>query len=115
MRILLQLGLLTVTVLASARLIRGVKVKSVPAAVGVAVVFSLLNWLLGGLLKVLFFLPALLTLGLLFLFLPLIINAILLWLTDKALHVFEIEDAKALWLMALVITAVNALAHLALR
>ena len=115
MRILLQLGVLTVTVLASARFIQGVKVKSVPAAVGVAVVFSLLNWLLAGLLKVLLFLPAILTLGLLFLFVPLIVNVVLLWLTDKALHVFEIEDAKALWLMALVITAVNALAHLALR
>lgn len=115
MRILLQLAVLTVTVLASARLIQGVKVKSIPAAVGVAVVFSLLNWLLAGLLKFLLFLPAILTLGLLFLFLPLIVNVILLWLTDKALHVFEIEDAKALWLMALVITAVNAVAHLALR
>ena len=113
--ILLQLAILTITVLASARFIEGVKVKSIPAAVGVAVVFSLLNWLLGGLLKVLFFLPAILTLGLLFLFLPLIINAILLWLTDKALHVFEIETGKAHWLMALVITLVNAAAHFALR
>lgn len=115
MRILLQLAVLTLTVLASARFIRGVKVKSIPAAAGVAVVFSLLNWALAWLLNILFFLPALLTLGLLFLFLPLIINAILLWLTDKALHVFEIEDAKALWLMALLITAANFVLHLALR
>jgi uncharacterized membrane protein YvlD (DUF360 family) len=115
MLILLRLAILTATVLLCARFIQGVKVKSIPAAVGVAVVFSVLNWLLAGVLKVLFFLPAILTLGLLFLFLPLIINAILLWLTDKALHVFEIETGKAHWLMALIITLVNAATYFALR
>jgi putative membrane protein len=109
MRILLHLALLTATVLLSARYIAGVRVKSTPAAIGVAVVFSLLNWLLGGLIKVLLFLPAILTFGLLFLFLPLIVNVILLWVTDKLLHVFEIENAKSLWLMAIFISVVNAL------
>lgn len=109
MRILLHLALLTATVLLSSRYIAGVRVKNTPAAIGVAVVFSLLNWLLGGLIKFLLFLPAILTFGLLFLVLPLIVNVIVLWLTDKLLHVFEIEDAKGLWLMAIVITAVNAL------
>jgi putative membrane protein len=115
MRILLHLALLTATVLLSSRYIAGVRVKSTPAAVGVAVVFSLLNWLLGGLIKFLLFLPAILTLGLLFLVLPLIVNVIMLWLTDKLLHVFEIEDAKGLWLMAILITAVNALFFLLTR
>ena len=46
---------------------------------------------------------------------PLLMNTILLWLTDKVLHVFEIEDARGLWLMALLITAVNAATHFALR
>jgi uncharacterized membrane protein YvlD (DUF360 family) len=115
MQTLAQLAILTLTVLAAARYIRGVRVTSVPAAVGVAVVFSVLNWLLAGLLKVLLFLPAILTLGLMFLVMPLIVNTILLWLTDKVLHVFEIEDAKALWIMSLLITIVNAIAHFALR
>ena len=115
MYVLVHLAVLTITVLASACYIRGVKINSVPAAIGVAIVFSLFNWLLAGLLKVLLFLPAILTLGLLFLVMPLIVNAILLWLTDKVLHVFEIEDAKGLWLMALLITAANAVTHLALR
>jgi uncharacterized membrane protein YvlD (DUF360 family) len=78
-------------------------------------VFSLLNWLIGWLIKVLLFLPALLTLGLLFLVLPLIVNAVLLWVTDKLLHVLEIEDARALWLMAILITVVNGLFHLLVR
>jgi putative membrane protein len=109
MRILLHLALLTATVLLSSRYIAGVRVKSTPAAVGVAVVFSVLNWLIGWLIKVLLVVPAILTFGLLFLVLPLIANVILLWLTDKVLHTFEIEDAKGLWLMAILITAVNAL------
>jgi uncharacterized membrane protein YvlD (DUF360 family) len=115
MYVLIHLALLTITVLVSARYIHGVRIKSTPAAIGVAVVFSVFNWLLAGLLKVLLFLPAILTLGLLFLIMPLIVNAILLWLTDKVLHVFEIEDAKGLWLMALLITGVNALSHFVLR
>ena len=53
--------------------------------------------------------------GLGFLIMPLVVNVILLWLTDKVLHVFEIEHAKALWLMALFISAANLVLHLALR
>ena len=33
-------------------------------------------------------------------------------MTDKLLHVFEIENAKALWLMAILVTVVNGLAAL---
>jgi uncharacterized membrane protein YvlD (DUF360 family) len=115
MSILIHLAVLTVTVLVSARYIQGVRVKSTPAAIGVAAVFGLLNWLLAGILKMLLWLPAILTFGLGFLIMPLVVNVILLWLTDKVLHVFEIEHAKALWLMACFITAANVVLHLALR
>jgi uncharacterized membrane protein YvlD (DUF360 family) len=115
MSIILHLAVLTAVVLASARFIQGVRVKSIPAAIGVAAVFGLLNWLLAGIIKMLLFLPAILTLGLGFLIMPLVVNVILLWLTDKVLHVFEIEHAKALWLMALFISAANLVLHLALR
>jgi putative membrane protein len=115
MRMLLHLAVLTVTVLLASRYITGVRVKSAPAALGVAVVFSLLNFLIGWLIKAALFLPAILTLGLLFLVLPLIANVILLWLTDKVLHVLDIEDARALWLMAILITVVNGLFHLLVR
>jgi uncharacterized membrane protein YvlD (DUF360 family) len=73
----------------------------------VAIVFSILNFLLGWLISALLFVPALLTLGLLFLFLPLIVNVVVLWLTDKALASFEITTVRALWLSAAVITLVN--------
>jgi uncharacterized membrane protein YvlD (DUF360 family) len=115
MSIIFHLAVLTAVVLASARFIQGVRVKSIPAAIGVAAVFGLLNWLLAGLIKMILFLPAILTLGLGFLIMPLVVNVILLWLTDKVLHVFEIEHAKALWLMALLISAANLALHLALR
>jgi uncharacterized membrane protein YvlD (DUF360 family) len=115
MRMLVHLAVLTATVLLGSRFISGVKVKNPVAAIAVAVVFSLFNWLLAFPIKMLLFLPAILTFGLLFLVLPLIVNAILLWLTDKVLHVFELEDAKALWLLAAVITAVNAGFHFLAR
>ena len=61
----------------------------------VAIVFSVLNFFLGWLIRVLLFMPAILTLGLLFLFMPFIVNTILLWLTDKLLGSFEIETFGA--------------------
>jgi putative membrane protein len=115
MHALAHLVVLTLTVLVAARYIQGVHVKNTPAAVGVAVVFSLLNWMLAGVLQVLLVVPAILTLGLLFLVMPLVVNAILLWLTDEILHVFEIENKKALFLMAFLITIAHALTSLALH
>ncbi len=107
MQTLLHLALLTVTVLGIARYLPGVEVKGTKSAIVVAVVFSLLNFFLAWLLKVLLFVPALLTLGLLFFFIPFIINAVLLWLTDKLLDSFTIKNARALFIAAGVITVVN--------
>ena len=80
---LLHLATLTLTVFALSRIFSSVKIRSVGSAVVVAIVFSLLNFFLGWLIRVALFLPAILTLGLLFLVLPFIVNTILLWLTDK--------------------------------
>ena len=111
MHTLIHLAVLTGVVLLASRIIAGVRIQSAPAAVVVALAFSVLNWLLGFPLKflvgVVVFVPAILTFGLLFLVIPLIVNAILLWITDKALQAFEIQNARALWLMALLISAAN--------
>jgi putative membrane protein len=112
---LLHLVLLTVTVLVLARLLPDVRVKSVGAALVVAVVFSVLNFFLSWLITVLLVVPAILTLGLLFLILPFVINAILLWLTDKLVSAFEIDSVGSLLFSAGVITAVNAVFHFVLR
>jgi uncharacterized membrane protein YvlD (DUF360 family) len=63
------------------------------------------------LLHALLFVPALLTLGLLFFFVPFIVNTVLLWLTDKLIGDFEIKTGRALLFSAAVITVVNWLFH----
>ena len=70
MHTLLHLAVLTGTVLLVERLFSSVKVKSIGTAIVVAIVFSLLNFFLGWLVKVALFVPAILTLGVLFLFVP---------------------------------------------
>ena len=107
MHILLHLAVLTVTVLLLARVLPGVHVRSTGSAIAVAVVFSLLNFFLGWLVKAVLFVPAILTLGLLFLIFPFVVNTVLLWLTDKLLRAFQIDSFGALLLSAAVITLVN--------
>jgi putative membrane protein len=112
---LIHLGVLTLTILALARTLPDVRIRSAGTALVVAVVFSLLNFFLAWFIKVLLVVPAILTLGLLFLILPFVVNAILLWLTDKVLSSFKIESLGSLLLSAGAITAVNAIMHFALR
>jgi putative membrane protein len=104
---LLHLAVLTATFLGIARLLPDVQIKGVGNAVLISVVFSVLNLLLGLALKALLFLPALLTFGLLFFFIPFIVNTVILWLTDKLLDRFEIKSVRALLLSASSITLVN--------
>ena len=115
MYILLHLAALTVTVLALGRIFPSVKVKSVGSALVVAIVFSVLNVLLGWLIEVALFIPAILTLGILFLFMHFIVNTVLLWLTDKLIGSFEIGSTSALFGSAAVITIVNAAFRMAMN
>jgi putative membrane protein len=107
MHILLHLAVLALTVLVLARVQPNVRVRSIGSAVLVAVIFSVLNFFLGWLIRAVLFVPAIFTLGLLFLFVPFIVNAVLLWLTDKLMASFEIKTMPALFLSAAVITLVN--------
>lgn len=112
---LLHLGALTVTVLVLSRILPGVRVKSIVTALVVAVVFSVLNFFLGWLIKAALFIPAVLTLGVLFLFIPFIVNLILLWLTDKLLKGFEVETVGGLLLSSAAITLVNGIFYWAMH
>jgi len=112
---LLHLAALTGTVLLLEKLLPSVKVKSLLSAVLVAVVFSVLNFFLGWLIRAFLIVPAILTLGLLFLIMPFIVNAILLWLTDKLMRSFEIETTGGLLVSAGVVTLVNAVFHMAIH
>jgi putative membrane protein len=113
MHTLLHLAALALTILILSRVLPSVRIKSAGTAVLVAVVFSVLNfflgWLLELLIKAVLFVPAVLTLGLLFLLVPFLVNAIVLWLTDKLLGSFEIRALRGLLLSAGAITLVNAL------
>jgi putative membrane protein len=119
MHILLHLAVLTGTVLLLARFLPGVQIKRTRSAVLVAVVFSLLNLAIGWLVKLLLFavllIPAVFTLGLAFVVLPFVANAILLWITDELLETFELKDTRVLLIAAGAITAANALLHFAIN
>jgi putative membrane protein len=109
--VLLHLIVLTATVLLLARFLPSVRVKSVGSAIVVALVFSVLNVLLGWFIRAVLFVPALLTLGLLFLFIPFIVNAVLLWLTDKLIKSFAIDTMGGLFASAAILTVVNWAMH----
>ena len=104
---LIHMAVLAATILVLARLLPAVRIRSAGTAVLVAVVFSVLNFFLGWLIRAVLFVPALLTLGVLFLFVPFIVNTVLLWLTDKALASFEIKTMRGLLISSAVITVVN--------
>ena len=108
---LLHLATLTAVVLGLARFLPDVEAKGTGTAVVVAVVFSVLNFLLGWAIHAVLFVPALLTLGLLFFFIPFIVNTAMLWLTDKLIGSFEIKSTRALLISAASITLANWLFH----
>jgi putative membrane protein len=112
---LLHLAVLAVTILFLARVLPDVQIKSSGTAIAVAVVFSLLNFFLGWLIKLFLVVPGILTFGLLFLILPFVVNTILLWLTDKVMSTFKINSLGSLLMSAGAITAANTIMHFALR
>jgi putative membrane protein len=112
---LLHLAVLTITILFLARVLPDVRIKSAGTAIAVAVVFSLLNFFLGWLVKAFVIVGGVFTFGLLFLIFPFVVNTILLWLTDKVMRTFQIDSLGSLLMSAGAITAVNALMHYALR
>jgi putative membrane protein len=119
MHIILHLAILTGTVLLLARFLPGVEIKRKRSAVLVAVVFSFLNVFVGWLIKMVvgaaLLLPAILTLGLAWVLVPFVANAVLLWITDELLETFELRDVRTLLVAAGAITAANAVFHILLR
>jgi putative membrane protein len=107
MFVLAHLAVLAATILVISRVLPSVHIRSAGTAIVVAVTFSVLNFFLGWLIRALLFVPAVFTLGLLFFFIPFIVNAVLLWVTDKLLASFEITSSRGLFLSALAITVVN--------
>ena len=94
MSILIYFVVFTLIAFISPQIIPGIKVKGLGAAAAIALVFGLLNLLIGWLLK---FILNLLTLWLLEFIVPTVINTLLLRLTDAAIEPFRLDG----WLPAL--------------
>jgi putative membrane protein len=116
---LVHFAVLTGTVLLLARFLPGVRINNTKGAAMVAIVFGVLNLLVGWLVKLalggLLLIPAILTLGLAWLLVPFLANVALLWVTDKLLDAFELRDGRSLLITAGAITIVNSLLHYAGR
>ena len=88
-------------VLVGTKILPGVRIRKTQTALLVAAVFTVLNLLLGWLVKFLVavaLLPAaILTLGLAYLFFGLVVNSVLLYVTDKLIDDFEIRGLGPLF------------------
>ena len=98
--LILHILCLGAAILLIARALPGVYVDSYGTAILVAVVYGLINVTLGTVLKLIGLPFVILTLGVFLI----IINTFLLWLTDKFLDDFEIEDLGTTFIAALLIT-----------
>jgi putative membrane protein len=102
-RLLLQWVLSAVSLTAIAKLLPGVRIKSFGTAMIVAAVYGVLSVLFSWLLGIIFFLPLLLTFGLF----ALVINAILLFVTDQLVEDFEIDNLITTLIAAVALTILN--------
>jgi putative membrane protein len=109
MRLLLTMAVVTVAVLIAEAIFPGVRVRRPTTAIGVALVFGILNlfvaWLIRAVLAAALFPVALLTLGAIYFFLGLFVNSVLLWATDKLVDGFEIRSFWSLLGTAAVVSA----------
>lgn len=108
-----------VAVFVASKIVTGVKVKRDGALVAIAIVFGLLNVLVGWLIKVVMAIAlipvAIVTLGVVYLFLGVLVNMVLLWITDKLVGDFEIKTFRALFSTAFLISLVGWLLRIAME
>jgi putative membrane protein len=105
MHTLWNIFLLSITVFAVSKILPGIRIKSFITAIIVAVVYSVINYLIGWLLVMLSLPAMILTFGL-FTF---VINAFLLWVTDKLIQDFEIKNLTTTLIAAILITLISTL------
>ncbi len=103
MGILIHMLLLGFAIFFIAQAIPGIRLKGFGTAIVVAVVYSLIDVILGTLLRLLSIPFIFLTLGLFML----LINSFLLWLTDQLIEDFEIENLGTTFVAAVLITLCN--------
>ena len=103
--ILWNILLLSITVFLVAELLPGIRLKNFGTAIIVAIVYSLINYLIGWLLLLLSLPFLIITFGLF----KFVINGFLLLLTDKMLEDFEIDSVGTTMLAAFLITIVDSI------
>ena len=97
--------ILSVAVFIVANVLPGIRIKNFMTAIIVAVVYSIINFLFGWLLVFISLPFLIITFGLF----KLMINALLLWATDKMIEDFEIKNFLTTIIAALCITLVDSL------
>ncbi len=97
---ILNMLILSVVIFLVAEFLPGIRVKNFGTAVIVAIVYSVINFFTGWLLVLLTLPFIVLTFGLF----KLLINAFMLWLTDKMMDDFEIKDFLTTFVAAALIT-----------
>ena len=101
MTILWNILLYAVAVFLVSKFLPKIHIKNFTTAIIVALVYSLINFLVGWLLTIISLPLILITFGL-FRF---VVNAVLLWITDKLIEDFEIENFTTTLIAAVLITA----------
>lgn len=110
MNILLDILLLSAAIYLVARLMPTIYLKSFGTAVIVALVYSVINFLVGWLLTFLALPFIILTFGLF----KFVINAFLLWITDLMIDDFEIKGFGSTLIAAFLITIIDSVLKLIL-
>jgi putative membrane protein len=101
--LLVQWLLSAVSLAILSRLLPGFRIKNFGTAVVVAAVYGILHLLLFRILAIITFIPRVLTFGLF----DLVINAFLLFLTDKILEDFKIDTLLTTFIAAILLTILN--------
>ncbi len=105
MTIIWHLLLLSVTIFIVAQVIPNIRIKNFGTAIIVALVYSVINLLVGWLLVIITFPLMFITFGLF----KFVINAFLLWITDLLIDDFEIKGFGTTLLAAFLITVIDSI------
>lgn len=103
MGIILNLLLLSTAIFIVAKIMPSIHIKNFPTAIAVALVYSVINLLTGWLLFILTLPFIIITFGLF----KFVINAFLLWITDKLIEDFKIESIGSTLIAAFLITIID--------
>ncbi|MBD3421930.1 MAG: phage holin family protein [Chitinivibrionales bacterium] len=104
MSIIINILVLSIAIFLVAQLMPAITIKNFGTAIVVAIVYGLLSFFFGWLLFLISLPVIIITFGLF----KFVINAVLLWLTDKLIDDFEIKSFPATLLAAFLITIIDA-------